>query len=78
MEKKLQEIIYRNSGIWISEQQKEELLLSSKIGMNPRELLLIYLEIEKQFNVEIDEKYVVEGKFNTYNNILFYLKYAVS
>ena len=40
----------------------------SKIG--PADLIYLFFDIEREFQIEIPEKVVVDGRFNTLNNII--------
>jgi peptide maturation system acyl carrier-related protein len=44
-------------------------LLGFDIGMKPRDLLYLFFDIEKEFDIKIPEKDIVEKKFNSFNNI---------
>ncbi len=44
-------------------------MLGSYIRFTPAELLCLFFEVEKEFNILICEEYIVQGRFNTYNNI---------
>ena len=48
----------------------DEELLGENIGFYPRNLLYLYFEIEKKFNIIIPQENVADGKFNTINNII--------
>jgi peptide maturation system acyl carrier-related protein len=45
-------------------------ILGDELGFKSRHLLIIYYAVEKEFEIKISEKVVLEGKFNTFNNIL--------
>lgn len=49
--------------------QKEN-LFGKRIGIAPRDLLEICVEIEKKLNVSIEEKYFLERKLKTYNDFI--------
>lgn len=44
-------------------------LLGIDIGLEPRDLIYLYFDIEKEFDINIPDEDVAEGKFNTFNNI---------
>lgn len=46
-----------------------EPLLGRKIGLAPRDLIYIFFDIEEQFGIRIPEEKIVDGQFNTFNNI---------
>lgn len=66
---KLLNIFKRHTGIDFQEVNENELLLGSTLNITPRELVLILFDIEREFNIKIDEKDIVEGMFKTYKQI---------
>lgn len=44
-------------------------LLGEKIGFNASDLLYLFFDIQKEFDILIPEEDVIEGKFNNINNI---------
>ena len=75
IEKKLEDI-FRYVGIdfGVNEKLRGENLLGIKIGLKARDLLIIYLKIEKMFKIKSPEKAIVNGEFNTYWSILNIIK----
>lgn len=67
IEKKLEDI-FRYVGIdfGVNEKLRGENLLGIKIGLKARDLLIIYLKIEKMFKIKIPEKAIVNGEFNPF------------
>lgn len=53
---------------------RDEELLGQKIGMPPRELVLTLYDIERDFGIEIPQRAVIDGSFNTFNHILRIIK----
>lgn len=47
-----------------------ENILGNTWGLDPRDLLYLYLDIEKEFNIIISSEHVIKGTFNCFNNIL--------
>jgi len=45
-------------------------LLGAKIRMKTLELLYLFNDIEKKFDISIPQEAVVLGRFSTFNNIL--------
>jgi len=45
-------------------------LLGAKLKLNTLDLLYLFKDVEKKFNIIISEEAVVKGKFSTFNNIL--------
>jgi acyl carrier protein len=53
-----------------NEEYKSKKLLSSEIGMSPRDLLYLFFDIENEFGIVIPQESVASGEFGTYNGIL--------
>ncbi|MCX7921473.1 MAG: peptide maturation system acyl carrier-related protein [Clostridia bacterium] len=45
-------------------------LLGSEIRFAPRDLLCLFFDIEKEFDITIPQETIIAGKFNTFNNIV--------
>jgi len=45
-------------------------LLGNVLGLKSRHLLFIYEAVQRNFNINIPEQFIVEGRFNTFNNIM--------
>lgn len=45
-------------------------LLGYKMGIGPAELLYLFFDIEKEFNITISEKTVLKGEFDTIDSII--------
>ena len=54
---------------WIKE-HKNEKLLGIRVGLTARDLLIIFFMIEQLFEIEIQEKAIIEGQFATYEQIV--------
>ena len=70
---RLQKILMQRFNINLGTQWQDiqdEHLLGSKIRMAPRDLLYLHSDIEKEFNIKIPEKHIVDGKFSSINNIV--------
>jgi peptide maturation system acyl carrier-related protein len=52
------------------ESLRDKPLLGAEIRLAPRDLLYLFLDIEKEFTITIPEQEVVAGKFNSINNII--------
>lgn len=48
---------------------KNEKLLGKKIGLNARDLLILFFRIEEEFNIKIPESIITEGKFTTFKEM---------
>jgi len=44
-------------------------LLGTQVGFKASDLVSLYFNVIKEFNINIPEKDIIEGKFNTFNNI---------
>ncbi|MCX7749033.1 MAG: peptide maturation system acyl carrier-related protein [Clostridia bacterium] len=51
------------------EEDDDKELLGDAWGFEPRHLLYLFFDVEKNFGIAIPEKDIAEGKFNTINNI---------
>lgn len=56
----------------LSDEQCSKSLLSDCIGMQARDLLKLYMELENEFHVDFNPL-VLEGNFDKYNCILEYI-----
>jgi peptide maturation system acyl carrier-related protein len=45
-------------------------LLGKEVRLAPRDLVYLFLDIEKEFAITIPEQEVVAGKFSSFNNII--------
>ncbi|KRU24782.1 peptide maturation system acyl carrier-related protein [Clostridium botulinum] len=53
----------------INEELFERSLLGDFFCFEPIDLVCLYMEVEKIFNISIPQEYVVENRFNTINGI---------
>ncbi|WP_321004737.1 hypothetical protein [Eisenbergiella porci] len=58
--------------LWDNE--KDTCLTGEKWGFSALDMVVLYFEIEKEFNVEIEPSIVLDYGFSTINKILFLLK----
>ena len=71
IEQLLQQITPKRSGKDASGPRlRDEKLLGPKVGMPARELLYVYFDIRQQMGIRISEYDIIEGRFDTFNNIL--------
>ncbi|MCX7747537.1 MAG: peptide maturation system acyl carrier-related protein [Clostridia bacterium] len=47
---------------------KNKHLLGKEIRLAPRDLLYVFFDLEKEFNINIPENDIVEGRFNSFEN----------
>lgn len=53
----------------VTEKCLEVNLLGEKVGLEARDLLLLFYEIEQRFNIQFSEETINTYEFNTINNI---------
>lgn len=53
----------------IKEDFGDKKLLGREFGMNPRDLLYLFFDIEKEFAISIPQESIATGEFSTYNGI---------
>lgn len=44
-------------------------LLGKEIGLQPRDLIYLFFDVENTFGIKIKEEYIVTHKFDTFDNI---------
>lgn len=69
----LKKILFDVFSVDIKERDFDKLLLSSEIGLCPRDLLYLLIEIEKKFDVNLTSDDISNGCLKTFNNILIVL-----
>jgi len=52
-----------------SEEALDKELLGNEFKMQPRDLIYLFFDIEKEFGIVIPQVDIAEGRFNTFNNI---------
>ncbi len=73
IENRLNSIIYNKfeiSNISTNIQLRNENLLGDILNFTPSYLLILFFEIEKEFNISIPEEEIVDGNFNSFINIV--------
>ena len=71
VEERLSRIFIKRSSInFLREPEKRSLKLLSRSGIPARELLHVYFDVKKAFNVLIPEDDVAGGRFDTFDNIV--------
>lgn len=63
----IHKFIFDNKGIHIDESVS---LLDPRNGLAPRDLLVIFFELQKQFNIEFTEEDIISQRFDFMNNIV--------
>lgn len=58
----------------LTEKEKMKSLLASSIGFMLIDLMILYLELEKELNITFSEKNVIEERFDIYNNIIRFVQ----
>lgn len=56
----------------------DEELLGMEFRMTPRDLVYLFFEIEREFNITIPQEDIVAKKFNTFNNIVNIIENQIS
>lgn len=77
IDKKLKGIFLSRFGLDMENLNKDHLdkeLLGFRFRFKARDLLCLHHFVEKEFDIVIPEEAIVEGRFNTYNNILAIVK----
>jgi peptide maturation system acyl carrier-related protein len=54
----------------LSEEQKTHSLLDKNIGLLPRDLLVLFFELQEAFNISFREEDICEIRFDYYYNII--------
>ncbi|GFZ33315.1 hypothetical protein CSC2_38410 [Clostridium zeae] len=65
---KLSEVIERRFNFSVKEispSWENELILGSKFGFTPRELIYLFFEVQKEFNLRIPQEHILDGSFKT-------------
>lgn len=72
IESKLSDIFYKVVDINFNKNSclKEKLLFSLDLRLEPRDLVIILIDIQNTFGIKISEKVLLDRKFSTFNNIL--------
>ena len=69
-EMKLKEIIEKVGGDYhYIKEHPQESLLTWRSGLVARDLLVVYFEIKKTWNLDIPKEIVVNGEFGTYDGM---------
>ncbi len=72
MEEKIKEMIKTTLNVNIdnmTEGEKDYPLLSKKFDVMPYQMLVFFTRVEKEFGIRIPDESIVDGKFNSYNDI---------
>ncbi|WP_129595928.1 peptide maturation system acyl carrier-related protein [Anaerophilus nitritogenes] len=77
-EKKLENIFkkYTKISFDMADSLKNKPLLGAQLNITPAILVLILRDIESQYNIKLSKSKVINGNFNTFNNILKMIKEA--
>ncbi len=54
----------------LTKEQENYSLLHPKVGLEPRDLVAIFFELQNAFNIKFEEKDIMENRFDYYNNII--------
>ncbi|MDE7423851.1 MAG: hypothetical protein K2N51_09185 [Lachnospiraceae bacterium] len=72
MEEKIKEMIKTTLNVNIdnmTEEEKDYPLLSKRFDVMPYQMLVFFTRVEKEFGIKISNESIVDGKFNSYNDI---------
>lgn len=77
--RKLNNIIIQHSNInfLINEDIRNKNLFSREINISPRELVLVFIDIQNEFNIIIPEVELINKKFNTFNDLVHIIERRV-
>lgn len=73
IEKTLADIFYKKFGLNLSNENhalREKNFFSKELGLEPRDLLYLFFDVEKTFDIEISESDILGNKFCTFDNIV--------
>lgn len=74
---RLNKIMQKRTGIDFTEMDellKDKALLGKELGVAPRDLVMICIDIENEFGIKIPENKIVEGSLKSYKKIEHMLK----
>lgn len=77
----LRDIFQELFDIDISKLSSEELeykLLDKEFNFRARDLVYLFFEIENRFNIKIKENYIIQGQFQSINDIINIINYEVA
>lgn len=68
----INDIFIQRTGIDFGESSKkrDEDLLGIALNVQPRELVLIYMDLQKRYDIKFTENEICNKQFNSFNNIL--------
>ena len=70
MEEKLNEIIMDLFAIEILEQYRDISFLLSPFNMSAHNFLILFMEVERKFDIKIPDNNILDMEITTYNNLL--------
>ncbi len=50
-------------------EERDTNILGDPYYLPPRELVLLFIEVEREFDLKVSSSFIVEGKFTSFNNI---------
>lgn len=77
MEEKLKNLIGKTLSVDIDKLTEEERnypLLSRRFNVMPYQMLVLFTRIEEELAIRISDEAIVNGKFNSYNDIVNIIK----
>lgn len=70
---RLADIFYKRFGLDLSNKDhalRRKNFFSKDLGLEPRDLLYLFFDIEKEFDIKIPESDILGNKFCTFNDIV--------
>ncbi len=77
MEEKLKDLIDKTLSVDIdrlTEEERNYPLLSRRFNVMPYQMLVLFTRIEEELAIRISDEDIVNGKFNSYNDIVNIIK----
>ena len=69
-EEKVKDILKKYRNLEQKKDWKNQKLLGNDLKFSARDLINVYVELEKEFDIHFKEKDIVAGKFDTFDDII--------
>ena len=70
IEEKVKDILKKYRNLEQKKDWKNQKLLGNDLKFSARDLIHVYVELEKEFDIHFKEKDIVAGKFDTFDDII--------
>ena len=70
IEEKVKDILKKYRNLEQKKDWKNQKLLGNDLKFSARDLINVYVELEKEFDIHFKEKDIVAGKFDTFDDII--------